>query len=62
VMKLGDPRTTLHVQRFVANEITEKTNTYEPVTCIMCRQLHYVNPFTGKILGDDSGPGRSEGR
>jgi hypothetical protein len=35
-MKLGDPRTTLHVQRFVANEITEKTNTYEPVTCIKC--------------------------
>src|SRR6516162_6444251 len=43
------PHTKLRVQGFVTNEITENTNTYEPETCIMCQQLHHVNPFTGKI-------------
>ena len=49
------PHTKLRVQGFVTNEITENTNTYEPLTCIMCRQLHHVNPFTGKVLGEDIG-------
>jgi len=22
------------------------------VTCIMCRQIHFVNPNTGKVLGE----------
>ena len=43
------PHTKLRVQGFVANEITENTNTYEPVTCIMCQKVHHVNPFTGKV-------------
>ena len=31
--------------------ITADPNTFEPVTCIMCRKVHYVNHFTGKVLG-----------
>jgi len=23
------------------------------VTCVVCRQVHLVNPFTGKVLGED---------
>jgi hypothetical protein len=30
---------------------------YEPVTCLACRQMHYVNPRTGRCL--DRGPFRS---
>jgi hypothetical protein len=26
---------------------------YESVMCIACRQVHLVNPKTGKILGAD---------
>ena len=52
------PHTKLRVQGFVANEITENTNTYEPVTCIKC---HHVNPFTGKVLGEDIGVEPSQG-
>jgi hypothetical protein len=27
--------------------------TYEGVTCLACRQVHMVNPKTGKVLGAD---------
>jgi hypothetical protein len=26
---------------------------YEGVTCLACRQVHMVNPRTGKVLGAD---------
>ncbi len=41
------------IQASAAEEITEDEDTYEPVTCVMCQQVHLVNPFTGKVLGDD---------
>ena len=47
------PNTGLRIQALATEEITEDEHTYEPVTCIMCRQVHLVNPFTGKVLGDD---------
>lgn len=47
------PNTGLHVQAFVAEEIDDDTDTYEFVSCIMCRQVHLVNPATGKVLGED---------
>jgi hypothetical protein len=56
------PNTKLRIQAFVADEIAENTETYEPVACVMCRQIHHVNPITGKVLGDDSGAQRSQGR
>jgi hypothetical protein len=29
------------------------SETYEAVTCLTCRQVHMVNPKTGKVLGAD---------
>jgi hypothetical protein len=45
------PSTRIPVQAFTAEAITANANIYEPVTCIMCQKVHYVNPFTGKLLG-----------
>jgi hypothetical protein len=52
------PDTGVRIQAFTAEAITSDPNTYEPVTCIMCRKVHHVNPFTGKVLGvgDDAQP------
>ncbi len=25
---------------------------YEPITCVLCRQVHMVNTATGKVLGE----------
>ena len=48
------PNTGLRIQALTAEEITEREDTYEAVTCIMCRQVHLVNPYTGKFLGEDT--------
>ena len=47
------PNTGLRIQAWEAEEVTEDENTYQPVTCVMCQQVHLVNPFTGKVLGHD---------
>ncbi len=47
------PNTGVRIQAFTSEEITADTNIYAPVTCIMCRQVHHVNPFTGRVLGAD---------
>jgi len=47
------PNTGLRIHAFAAEGITEDEDTYEPVTCIMCRQVHLVNLSTGKVLGED---------
>jgi hypothetical protein len=47
------PNTRLRIQALAAEEIAEDADTYQPVTCIMCRQVHLVSPFTGKVLGGD---------
>jgi hypothetical protein len=46
------PNTGKSVQSFSAEEV-EDDNTYTSVTCLACRQLHYVNPTTGKVLGEN---------
>ena len=46
------PNTGLRIQALGAEEITEDEDTFEPMTCIMCRQVHLVNSFTGKVLGE----------
>jgi hypothetical protein len=48
------PNTGLRIQALAAEEITVGEDTYEPVTCVMCRQVHLVNPYTGKVLGEDT--------
>lgn len=47
------PNTSQTVQGFVAEEVFDDPNTYESVTCLACRQVHLVNPPTGKVLGAD---------
>lgn len=45
------PNTGYRVQGFVAEEVSDKPDSYEPVTCIACQRTHLVNPATGKVLG-----------
>jgi hypothetical protein len=48
------PNTGLPIQALAAEEITEGDDTYEAVTCIMCRRVHLVKSYTGKVLGADT--------
>jgi hypothetical protein len=42
------------VQGWVADDASEDTReTYETVSCPACRQVHLVNPTTGRVLGTD---------
>jgi hypothetical protein len=42
------------VQGFFADEVPPKqTETYEPVTCVLCTRVHLVNRSTGKTLGEE---------
>ena len=46
--------TGLRIQALAAaEEIAEDADRYEPVTCVMCRQVHLMNPWTGKVLSED---------
>ncbi len=48
------PNTGLKVQGWVADDPAEgEADTYEPVTCLICTRVHFVNPKTGKLLGTD---------
>ena len=38
---------------FSAEDTSEDQHVYEPMTCPVCHQVHYVNPATGKVLGED---------
>jgi hypothetical protein len=44
------PNTRLRVQGWSADDASEEV-AYEPVRCIACSQMHYVDPATGKVLG-----------
>jgi hypothetical protein len=45
-------KTGARVQGFAVEDIAEDRHSYEPVTCPACRQIHHVNPATGKVLGE----------
>ena len=45
------PNSRLTVQGFVAEEVPD--DAYQSITCLACRQNHFVNPTTGKVLGED---------
>jgi hypothetical protein len=47
------PNTGYRVQGFVADDTSDDDERFEAVACIACDRLHYVNPRTGKVLGDD---------
>jgi hypothetical protein len=43
------PNTGDKVQGFAADE--GDPDTYQQITCIICQQVHFVNPATGMVLG-----------
>jgi len=45
------PNTGKTVQGFTAEEVSD--DTYESISCLACRKVHFVNPTTGKVLGED---------
>jgi hypothetical protein len=45
------PNTGQNVQGFTAEEASG--DAYEAVTCLACRQSHFVKPTAGKVLGED---------
>jgi hypothetical protein len=50
------PKTGLRVQGWIADEPTiADDDSFEPITCHACGQVHLFNPKTGRILGSDSG-------
>jgi hypothetical protein len=46
------PNTKVPVQGWIA-EVASNGETFEPVQCMACARVHYVNPITGKVLGED---------
>jgi hypothetical protein len=48
------PNTGDLVRGFVAEEMSGDASSIEAVTCLICLQVHYVNPATGKVLGEES--------
>jgi hypothetical protein len=45
--------TGLKVQAWSADDISADADRYEATTCTACRQIHLVNPATGKVIGND---------
>lgn len=49
------PTTGLRVQGWIADDPTERDeNSYDAITCAVCTRIHFVNPKTGKVLGEDN--------
>jgi len=46
------PNTGFRVQGYTFEQ-TSDDDAYEPVTCAACTRVHFVNPTTGKIMGDE---------
>ena len=46
------PNTRRQVQGFSAVD-PESPGDYEAITCLACAQVHFVNPASGKVLGED---------
>ncbi len=45
------PNTKLHVQGLV-DDVADHQEAYAAVECIACSRVHYVNPKTGRVLGE----------
>jgi len=41
------------VQGWIEDNGSDDREVYKGVTCLVCGQLHFVNPKTGKTLGAD---------
>jgi hypothetical protein len=49
------PRTGMNVQHLLADEVSSD-NSYEAVACKACAGLHFLNPATGRLLGEARRP------
>jgi hypothetical protein len=50
------PNTGFRVQGLFADDVLAGDGeAYEATTCIACKQVHLVNPVTGKVLSVDEG-------
>lgn len=47
------PNTGHSVQGFFAEEVSDDPDAYKSVECLACGRMHFVNPITGKVLGED---------
>jgi hypothetical protein len=48
------PNSGHRIQGYIATEAESgEQDRYESVTCSFCQQVHFVNPATGKVLGQD---------
>ena len=47
------PSTSYRVQGFIAEDTSDDSESYQATTCLACQQTHFVNPTTGKVLGED---------
>ena len=48
------PNTGKNVQGWVADDPSEREAwSFEAVTCTACTRVHFVDPRTGKMLGED---------
>ena len=41
------------VESSTAQQVTADRDTYEPLLCSRCQQVHSVNPADGEIAGED---------
>ena len=46
------PNRGIHVQGWTVEDTSDDETAYAPVQCTACRRLHYVNPVTGRVLGN----------
>jgi hypothetical protein len=45
------PNKGVRVQGWTVEDMSDDDSAYAPVQCTACRQIHYVNPVTGRVLG-----------
>lgn len=47
------PTTSIDVQHWLADDGDDVEVRYEGILCQACHLLHFVNPKTGRLLGDE---------
>jgi hypothetical protein len=46
------PNKNVRVQGWTIEDMSDDDSAYAPIKCTACRGIHYVNPATGKVLGN----------
>ena len=46
------PTTGMHVQHWLAEEPDAAPHSYRQIACPACTRIHFINPETGKLLGE----------